>query len=194
VSGGLQILPLTAERWGDLEDLFGANGALGGCWCMWWRETRSEFSRLGNEGNRKAFKRLVESGQQVGVLGYLGDIPVAWCSIAPRQTYPSLQRSPVLRPLDDKPVWSLACIFIRKGHRKRGLGLQVIRGAIAHVAQSGGQIVEAYPTIPRSKELPPISSFMGTPAMFEAVGFKRVAQPSKSRAVYRYIIGDGEGT
>jgi hypothetical protein len=33
----LEFIPATAERWQDLETLFGERGAYGNCWCMWWR-------------------------------------------------------------------------------------------------------------------------------------------------------------
>jgi hypothetical protein len=59
---GLEFYPLTAERWTDFEKLFGKRGACGGCWCMWWRLKRSEFERQKGEGNRKAIKRIVDSG------------------------------------------------------------------------------------------------------------------------------------
>jgi hypothetical protein len=58
----LRFYPLTAERWEDLEELFGERGASGGCWCMWWRLKRSEFERQKGEGNRLALKRIVDSG------------------------------------------------------------------------------------------------------------------------------------
>jgi hypothetical protein len=41
----LTFVPLTKERWSDFETLFGVRGACGGCWCMFWRLTRSEFER-----------------------------------------------------------------------------------------------------------------------------------------------------
>lgn len=189
MSEQLKLEPLTAARWPDLVELFGPSGAYGGCWCMWWRESRAEFSRLGSEGNRAALRALVDQGMTVGLLGYQGDNPVAWCSVAPREEYPSLQRSPVLRPVDERPVWSLVCLFVAKEHRGHGLAIDLLRAAVDYVAKQGGDIVEAYPTIPRGDgPLPPVSSFMGTPAMFEAVGFERVAQPSASRAIYRFRI------
>ncbi|HEB84575.1 MAG TPA: N-acetyltransferase, partial [Bacteroidetes bacterium] len=33
----LEVYPLSPERWGDFEALFGERGACGGCWCMYWR-------------------------------------------------------------------------------------------------------------------------------------------------------------
>jgi hypothetical protein len=33
----LAIHPLTPDLWPALEDLFGEQGAVNGCWCMYWR-------------------------------------------------------------------------------------------------------------------------------------------------------------
>ena len=33
--------PLTPDLWPVFEDLFGENGAAGGCWCMYWRIDRT---------------------------------------------------------------------------------------------------------------------------------------------------------
>jgi len=48
--------PLTPDRWSDLEQLFGRNGAYAGCWCMWWRVAGKDWSAQRGEGNRVAFK------------------------------------------------------------------------------------------------------------------------------------------
>lgn len=103
----LEFHPLTRERWSDFEELFGERGAYGGCWCMWWRLTRREFEQQQGEGNRQAMKAIVESVQVPGILAYAAGEPVGWCSVAPREHYGSLNRSPVLKRLDDTPVWSI---------------------------------------------------------------------------------------
>lgn len=43
-SQSLEFHALTPQRWDDFEKLFGEKGAYGGCWCMWWRTTRSQSS------------------------------------------------------------------------------------------------------------------------------------------------------
>ena len=88
--GSLEFHPLTPDRWHDLEALFGARGACGGCWCMWWRLTRAEFDRQKGDGNRAAFRQLVESGTVAGVLAYDRHDPAGWCAIQPRNAYPAL--------------------------------------------------------------------------------------------------------
>jgi GNAT superfamily N-acetyltransferase len=184
----MEFHPLTPDRWSDFEKLFGPSGAYGGCWCMWWRTTRSQFEKQGNEGNCEAMKDIVDSGQVPGIIAYADDQPVGWCSVAPREHYASLNRSPVLKRLDDKPVWSIVCFYVAKEQRGTGLITKLIRGAVAYVRQQGGQIVEAYPTQPKGGQLPPVSSFMGVPSVFDDAGFVECARPSQSKVIMRYYI------
>jgi GNAT superfamily N-acetyltransferase len=184
----LEFYPLTPDRWPDFERLFGAQGAYGGCWCMWWRSTRREFEQRGNEGNRRAMKALVESGQVPGLLAYHHGEAVGWCSIAPREQYGALERSPVLKRLDDAPVWSLVCLFVARDYQGQGVAGALIRAAVEYVRGQGGTVVEAYPTEPKAERLPPVSSFMGLPAMFAQAGFVECARPSERRVVMRYYL------
>jgi GNAT superfamily N-acetyltransferase len=157
---------------------------------MWWRTTRSQFEQQHGEGNRQAMQDIVNSGEVPGIIAYAGGEPVGWCSVAPRESYASLNRSPVLKRLDDKPVWSIVCFYVAKGRRGNGIMTELIRGAIDYVRQQGGKIVEAYPTHPRGRELSLASSFMGIPSVFEQAGFVECARPSKSKVVMRYYIED----
>jgi ribosomal protein S18 acetylase RimI-like enzyme len=185
----LNFHPLTPERWQDLIALFGERGAYGGCWCMWWRKTRRQFEEDQGDGNRKHLHSLVESGVIPGILAYQENRAVGWCSIAPRVQYGSLERSPVLKRIDDQPVWSLVCLYVEKGFRREGVAEALVEAALNYAEQSGATIVEAYPTIDNGKELPPVSSYMGVPRLFESVGFKICARPSKSKLLMRYTIG-----
>src|SRR5262245_20316587 len=116
----VEIVPLTADRWSDLERLFGARGACGGCWCMAWRLPRSAYERGKGTGNRAALKSLASSTPSPGLLAYVEGEPVGWCAIAPREAYPVLARSRVLKPVDGAAVWSVSCFFVARGYRKRG--------------------------------------------------------------------------
>ena len=156
---------------------------------MYWRLTRAEFTKGQGEGNRRALKRIVASGRVPGILAYCGREPVGWCSVAPREEYPSLERSPVLKRLDDQPVWSIVCFYIARGYRGQGVAEGLIREAVAYVKRQGGKIVEAYPTRPRGRTMAPVSSYQGVPAMFERLGFEECARPSAAKAVMRYYIG-----
>jgi len=180
--------PLTPDRWDDFEQLFGPHGAYGGCWCMWWRISRKQFEQQQGEGNRQALKAIVDSNRVPGILGYLDELPVAWCSVAPREEFGSLNRSPVLKPLDDEPVWSIVCLFIDKKYRGQGMVEKIIHAAIDHVAVQGGKILEAYPYVLKSDSAPPTTTFMGFTTVFERAGFTEVARPSDSKRIMRYYI------
>ena len=184
----LSVRPLTPDVWEDFEGLFGEKGAYGGCWCMWWRITRREFEQNQGAGNRKAMKDLVDAGIIPGLIAYSGDTPCGWCSVAPREDFASLERSRVLKRIDERPVWSIVCFFIDKEYRGRGVIEKLIRGAIDYAQSRGAAVVEAYPTVVRGKPLPPVSSYMGIPRLFERVGFKEVKHPSASKVIMRYEL------
>ena len=185
----LRYYPLTNDRWEDFETLFGKNGALGGCWCMWWRISRAEFDRQKGEGNRKAMKAIVAAGDVPGILVYENSIAVGWCSVAPREQFASLNRSPVLKRIDDRPVWSIVCFFVGREHRGKGIMRRLIQAAVDYSASKGADIVEAYPAEPRDrKKLGGETVFMGLPGLFRSLGFRVAARPSKAKTIMRYFI------
>lgn len=182
------VKPLVPELWDDFEKLFGAKGAYGGCWCMWWRISRKELEQNQNEGNRLAMKSIVESGTVPGLLAYIDDQPCGWCSVAPREDFASLERSRILKRVDDKEVWSLVCFFIDRNFRGQNLGLKLISGAIEYVKSKSGKIIEAYPSIIRSEKAAPVTTYMGFQKIYEKAGFSVVHQPSKAKLIMRYYI------
>ncbi len=184
----MEYRPLTAANWEDFEELMGPHGAYGGCWCMWWRLTRKVFEQQQGDGNRRAMKAIVEAGRIPGVLGYQADRPVAWCSVAPRDAFASLNRSPVLKRIDDQPVWSLVCFYVARECRRAGLMQAMIGAAVRHVGRQGGEILEAYPSVLKSDKAPPTTSFMGTPEAFRQAGFVECAAPSAAKRIMRYTI------
>jgi len=184
-AAALRVHPLTDGRWNDLVALFGDRGAYGGCWCMWWRLPRSSFAKQSGAGNRRALRRLVRDGVPTGLLGYVGGEPVGWIAVGPRETLPTLERSRVLRRVDGASVWSITCLFVARAHRASGVARQLITAAVEHVRERGGHLVEAYPTEPRGRTLAPVSSYMGTPALFARNGFRQVARPSAAKTVMR---------
>lgn len=117
----LTFHPATASRWSDIEELFGDRGACGGCWCMFWRIPRKEYEQNKGQGNKRAFKKIVTNRGEPGILAYHDKEPIGWCAIAPREEYIALERSRILKPVDDKPVWSISCLFIKKPYRRKGV-------------------------------------------------------------------------
>jgi hypothetical protein len=71
---------------------------------MRWRMTSTQFQRSTKEERAEALERLVREGTPVGVLAYFDGEPVAWCSVAPRETYAGLERYRALPRINDEPV------------------------------------------------------------------------------------------
>jgi len=184
----LEFHPVTMKRWADFETLFGAKGACGGCWCMLWRLTRKKFERQKGEANRLAMKTIVESGETPGLLAYCEKQPVAWCSVAPRERFPALERSRVLKKLDDAPVWSISCFFIHRDYRKKGLSGRILEAAVDYVKNQGGRIVEGYPVEPKKDKTADVFAWTGLASFFKKAGFVECARRSETRPIMRFFI------
>jgi GNAT superfamily N-acetyltransferase len=185
---GLQFHPATAERWPDLEELFGERGACGGCWCMWWRLRRSQFERQKGLENMRAFRAIVDAGEPPGLLGYMRDQPIAWCAVAPRESYPALERSRILRRVDDAPVWSIVCLFVARPFRRQGITAPLLAAAVAHASRYGATIVEGYPVEPKTADMPAAFAWTGTASAFRRAGFTEVVRRSATRPIMRYVV------
>lgn len=183
----LTFAPATPDRWDDIETLFGPRGACAGCWCMWWRLSRAAFKSGAGQGNRRAFKKLVEGGAVPGLLAYDGDQPVGWCAVEPKQAYASLLRSKA-KTVDDRPCWSVTCFFVAKSHRNQGVSFALLQAAVKHARANGAALIEGYP-IDTDKKAMDFSSFMGAAQTFKAAGFAEAARPSPSRPVMRRKTG-----
>jgi GNAT superfamily N-acetyltransferase len=169
-------------RWPDFARLFESRGGPKACWCMAWRANKEEVRQTDGASRRAFMEQRIRAGTPVGILGYLDGEPVAWCSIAPRETYrPSLGGA-------DEPgdapgtVWSLACLFVTSRLRGQGVTHQLIEAAIAHARARGARSIEAYPVDPDS----PSYRFMGFVGTFEAMGFREVGREGSRRYVMRY--------
>lgn len=186
------IQPLTPDRWPDLERLFGAKGAVGGCWCMYWRMKHREYEQLKGAGNRAAFQDLVNSGQVPGLLAYAGQEPVGWCSFGPRREFARLDSSRILASVDEQPVWSVICFFIHRNHRRGGLSLQLLHAAADYARTQGAAILEGYPVEPQSGSMPTVFAFTGMASTFRKAGFQEVARRSESRPIMRLNLVNQE--
>lgn len=180
-TSNLKIYSATADRWRDLEALFGPRGACAGCWCMFWRLRRSQFDKQKGIKNKRALKKLVESDATPGLLAYSNGEPAGWCALAPREDYPVLENSRVLARVDDQPVWSVVCFFVAKAHRRSGVTVQ-------YAAKRGAKIVEGYPVEPKKNAMPDVFAYTGLAAAFGKAGFKEVARRSATRPIMRRVL------
>ena len=182
----LKFVPLTQDCWKDFEKLFGDNGACGGCWCMSWRLKRSQYEKQKGLGNKKAIKKIVDSGTVPGILAYDSTNPIGWCAIEPRESYALLENSRVLKRIDNEEVWSVVCFFVDRRYRRKGVTEKLLEAAVNHAKKNKAKIVESYPV--DSKNTPPAFAWTGFANAFLKVGFKEIHRGSPTRPIMRYYL------
>lgn len=187
-SSPLSFHAATPSRWTDLESLFGERGACGGCWCMFWRLPRKQFDAGKGTANKQALKEIVAGGRKPGIIAYRGKEPIGWCAVAPRADYIILERSRILKPVDERPVWSISCLFVKKPFRRQGVSARLLRAAVEFAGKQGARIVEGYPVEPSMEKMPDPFLWHGTPPAFIAAGFREVLRRSRSRPIMRFEI------
>lgn len=182
-----KVVPLTPSRWADLEAVFNARGCsvARGCWCMFYRRTGPlPTGESGVRGSRAAFRKLVNSRRPPGLLAYQGKQPVGWVSLAPREEYAKLERSPVMKPVDDKPVWSIVCFVVPSEYRGQGVAQALLEGAVAYAKKRRAKLLEGYPVDKPTRSTDDFMWF-GAKAMFDRAGFREVARRKPFRPVVR---------
>ena len=182
---------VTANRWNDLQTLFGPNGAYSGCWCMYLRESAKEFDAncpKGGAANKARLKAIVDRGGEPGLIAYDHATPVGWVSVAPREHYVRVLRSPLHKPFDDaEKVWSIACFFIAKAARGQGVADRLLAAALAHASQRGARTIEAYPIDTDSRQPDP-EMWRGSLQQFLKAGFHVALRRKPARPIVRKVL------
>ena len=172
----LDIRPLTPDRLADLASLFEQGGDPKWCWCAYFRIRGFDFSKGGKERHRAAMeaatRETAEEDRAPGLVAYVGDEAVGWISIGPREDYERLAYSTVLKPLDDKPVWSIVCFVVGRRARGKGVAKALLEAAVDYARDHGATLLEAYPVeVMEGDRIRPGDAYRGTLSMFEKAGF-----------------------
>lgn len=192
---GVTVHPLTAERWPDLERLFGPQGAYSSCWCTWWRQAASAFDagcHNGGAGNRALLHSLAEAGDEPGLIAYRGGQPIGWVSVSPRPEFGRILRSRLVGPAPDEAAdpgtWAVVCFWMPRSERGRGLATALLQAAIAHARARGARFLEAYPADARGEHRPSSALFTGPLSMYLSAGFREIERRSPNRPIVRLSL------
>ena len=181
--------PATPDRWHDVEAVFAAKGCsqARGCWCMEYRRTGAQEVPRGMrraDANRAELEALVKGGKTPGLIAYRDGSPVGWVSLAPREEYLRLERSPVAKPVDDAPVWSIVCFVVPAASRGQGVARALLDAAVAYARSRGANLVEAYP-VDKPERSADENLWFGAKSMFDRAGFREVARRKPTRPIVR---------
>ncbi|HZC66711.1 MAG TPA: GNAT family N-acetyltransferase [Candidatus Dormibacteraeota bacterium] len=177
----LTILPATPDLWPAIENLFGPKGACNNCWCMYWR-IGAQYRRNPPAKNKAAFKSVIREGPPPGLIAFEGQLPVGWCQLTPREDLAWLDRTWGPKTIDQTPVWSISCLYVRVGHRKKGVTAALLGTAICSAKKAKAAALEAYPLDARKS---PSATGTGFASTFARAGFKIVAKPTPPRPIMR---------
>jgi GNAT superfamily N-acetyltransferase len=184
----VSIAPLTADRWGDVEALFGQGGDPKTCWCVYWRLRGEDWSLSSAVGNREHLRAIVDRGPAPGLLAYRAGSPVGWVSLGPREDFERLERSRVRPRVDDVPVWSIVCFVVARTERRQGLARRLLEAAVDYARDHGAPVVEAYPVDSGGTKVAPGTAYTGLLSTFEAAGFRVVKEIDSPQATVRRVI------
>ena len=174
---GLEVQPLTTDRFADLAELFNEGGDPKWCWCQYFRKAGLDWTNSTTAGNRAGLEALAARPDLApGLVGYRDGRVVGWVSLAPREDYGRLTNAKVLARVDDQPVWSVVCFVVSKGARGQGVAAAMLNGAIAYARQRGATMLEAYPVSATRGRISPANAFHGVQSMYEKAGFSVVAE------------------
>jgi GNAT superfamily N-acetyltransferase len=197
VRDDLEIHPLTKSRLPDLAALFGQGGDPKWCWCAYFRVRGMSWSNSTAEDNRAVLERAVRrdarNGRAPGLVAYSAGEAVGWVSLAPREEFERLQYSTVLKPVDERPVWSIVCFVVGRRARGRGVADALLAAAVDYARDHGATLLEGYPVDTGGGRIPAANAYHGTLGMFERAGFKlaaerRAAPASKVRPIVRRAV------
>jgi GNAT superfamily N-acetyltransferase len=191
----LRIVPANEVSFDDVLTVVGTARAFDElCFCQRFKILKGWHS-VGEEERAHRLRTQTDCGYPdsdttSGLVGYLGNDPVAWCAVEPRPAYIRLTR-PVTwagrnEDKTDTGVWAITCTITRTPYRWRGFTHQMIAAAVEFARERGAHAVEGYGMLAEpGKEITWGELHVGSRNAFAAAGFREVIRPTKRRVVMR---------
>jgi GNAT superfamily N-acetyltransferase len=142
-----------------------------------------ELSRTDPAVNRSAKEERVRQGRTHAALVFDGDDCVGWCQFGPPAELPQIKSRAAYEKsrTAELPDWRIACCYVGKGHRRRGVATAALTGALDLIAGLGGGTVEGYPEA--AGAVPAGFLYNGALSTYEKLGFVRDRPIGKHRWV-----------
>lgn len=182
--------PLDESTWPAFAALVERNGGIfGGCWCIGFHPEAAEKPSSAELHRERKLSR-VRAGTAHAALVFDGDDCVGWCQFGAPEEVPRIKsRAAYDKGRSALPDWRIACCYVGKGHRRRGVATTALSGALDLIAQLGGGTVEGYPEDAGS--VPAGFLFNGALTTYEKHGFTKSRQIGKHRWVVTRVVEPG---
>ena len=180
------IKALDGSTWDAFARLVEANnGVFGGCWCIGFHAEGPDRSSA--ELNRRRKLERVAQGTTHAALVFDGDDCLGWCQFGAPGEVPRIKsRAAYEKGASAPPDWRIACNFVGKGHRRKGVASAGLAGALDLIAGLGGGTVEGYPE--GADSVPAGFLFNGALSTYERLGFRRDRKIGKHRWVVTKVV------
>jgi GNAT superfamily N-acetyltransferase len=186
-SGAYTIARLGTATWDAFADLVERNnGIYGGCWCI---PYHVEYQR-GVSDPRTLKEELVRKGRAHAALVLDADGNAqGWCQYGYPEELNLRHAREYAKGAPPEARWRIACIFVDKRHRGRGIARAALEGALAAIAAEGGGLVEAISETTAGRNAQERFLFSGTVELFEELGFARIRQVGKHAWIVSRTLG-----
>ncbi|MEQ4210347.1 GNAT family N-acetyltransferase [Actinopolymorpha sp. B9G3] len=178
----VDVVPVTADSWADLETLF-TDPRFGrgdsphpdarpesSCWCMWPRVPRGDF-RPWDPANRSSMRELVASGAMPGLVCLVGGEPQGWCALGPCGDF-TPYRFPPYVDLVEPTAWAVPCVEVVPEARGSGVADALVEQAKIYAAQRGATVLYGPPQWWKGRGQ---AEYGGVTRLFVRRGFTQVA-------------------
>jgi GNAT superfamily N-acetyltransferase len=191
----VRVVPATADRWGDLVEIFGTRGEdPRWCWCQRFLHAASE-GHAPTWDNRAAMQAEV-AGAAVppGLLAYVDHRPAGWTRVGPRCDFPGVTANASLARVlkgEGTSTWWVTCFAVARSYRGIGVASALLQAAVEFARDHGAAAVEAHPVDVsglRAERASAAALFTGTMGLFLAAGFVEVARTYPTRPVMRRVL------
>ena len=144
------------------------------CWCLSYLIPSKENQQLHGTERGDLVRTLVRQDPPPGVLAYDGGEAVGWAAVHPRAdtSFAGNRRIP---HVDELAVWSVWCIRVRPGHRKKGISHALLAGAVDLARSYGAPAIEGYPVDNAGAKVDLTMAYVGTRKLFADAGFRKAA-------------------
>jgi len=178
-----EIRALDESTWDAFAALVEANnGIFGGCWCMGFHPNDGD-----TRPKRERKRERVCNGTAHAALVFDGGACLGWAQFGAPDEVPRIKnRAEYEKGLTTPPDWRIACCFVGKGHRRKGVWAAALAGALDLIAELGGGTVEGYPEDAGS--VPAGFLYHGALATYEELGFVRDRKIGKHRWVVQRTV------
>ena len=183
--------PATSDRWPDVVDLFERKGPRGGtpipsgCWCQYWHLRGKAYTEGWGDGNRRRLEEQVRSGDEPGLLAWMGDEAVGWCRLGPRESFERVQASKLrASETEDEDAWAVVCFYVHPSAKRNGVATALLEAAVEHAAARGAPVLEAYAVRQGHAN---IDAYTGYRQMFDSAGFDAVREAGRRTVMQRRL-------